>query len=298
MKISSFTENGDFWAIISALATGVGFIAAKSALAVLHPLTNNGYMFLIGGIFVAIDATARGKLWEMLHINFRQAVYLFIIAVMFFGSTFLLFSALKIAEPASVSFISRLELVFTILFAAILLKEKLHAAEIAGLVIVGIGILIMRYNASVELSKAILLVSLGSVIFAFAEVTIKSRIKMVTYRTFIFYRNLFMGILFFTVSTSLGHFVIVDNWKVWMYLAIAGLLLPYIGRMGYLKAMERIDISRASIIVQSQPFFAALAALVFLGTMPTLREFFGGVVIVGGVVLIKALEGRKKVVRV
>jgi len=57
--------------------------------------------------------------------------------------------------------------------------------------------------------------------------------------------------------------------------------------------MKSINISRASIIVQSQPFFAAAFALIILGTFPPPKELIGGLLIVAGVITIKLIEKRR-----
>ncbi|MCP4569600.1 MAG: DMT family transporter [FCB group bacterium] len=287
---------GDMWAVVSAVATGGGFIAAKAALQTLPPITFNAYMFGIGMLAVVVDAVISRKVAVMLKVSFRQLAFLFIVAILFCGAVFCLNTALAQSEPATVSFLSRIELVSTLLLAAIFLKERISKSEIIGLLIVTAGIVVMRYDASVELSRTVMLITIGSFMFGAGEVLIKSKIDWMDYRTFIFYRNLFMSVIFFIISSLWGKWVWVDDGNLMMVLIVAGIVLPYLGRLGYLKAMQNIDISRASIIVQSQPFFAAATALAILGTFPPFKEVIGGLLIVAGVVTIKLLE--KKTARV
>jgi len=283
---------GDLWAILSASATGFGFIAAKIALGTLNPLSLNSYVFSIGALVVLVDAIISGKVREMVIVTWRQLGFLFLVAVMFCMATFCLFTALSLVDPATVSFLSRLELVMTLVIAMIFLKERINPPEFIGLILVLLGIVVMRYGASVELSKAVLLVSIGSVIFAAAETTIKWKIDWVNYRSLILYRNIFMGGIYFAVANATGNFIPATDARLLGMLVIAGIFLPYLGRLGYLKAMKNINLSRASIIVQSQPFFAAAAALVVLGTFPSLKELTGGLLIVTGVLVIKIIERR------
>jgi drug/metabolite transporter (DMT)-like permease len=285
---------GDFWAIVSAFATGTGLIAAKAALQTINPITLNSYMFFIGAIIIFFDALISNKVKETIRVRPDQLLFLFIVSIIFCGATFCLFSALSLSEPATVSFLSRLELVATIAFAALFLKERISLSESTGLILVVAGIFVMRYNASVELSKAVALATAASLLFGAGEVTIKSRIDWVNHRALIFYRNLFMSAIFVLVGTATGKFIRVNDINLLLILCVAGLFLPYMGRLGYLKAMQNINVSRASIIVQSQPFFAAAAALIILGTFPPLREVIGGLLIMAGVVTIKLLEIRRK----
>jgi len=284
--------SGDFWAVVSALATGCGLIAAKSALQTLTPINFNAHMFSLGAVVILVDTFLSRSIDSIIKCGLRQVLLYFVISVLFCGATFCFFSALSLAEPATVSFLSRLELITTLILAAVFLKEKVRPTEIIGLVIVASGIMVMRYGASLELSRAVLLVSIGSLLFGMAEVLTKMNIKGLDHRAFIFYRNIFMGAIFALVGTIRGEFYPVTDPGLLLVIIIAAILLPYLGRVGYIKAMQRINISRAVIIVQSQPFFAAAAAFLILGTFPSLRELTGGILIVIGVITIKVIEKR------
>jgi drug/metabolite transporter (DMT)-like permease len=205
---------------------------------------------------------------------------------------FMTYSALAHAEPATVSFISRLELAVTIILAAVFLKERMNPAEFLGLILVAAGLFVMRYQASFELSNAIVLVALASVLTGLAEVTIKSRINWISDRCFVLYRNTIMAAIFVFAGLVTGRLSWISDFTILGLMLIAGICMPYLGRIGYLKAMRNINISRASIVTQSQPFFAAAAALIFLGTFPSPKEIIGGLLIVAGVVAIRLLEAR------
>ncbi len=283
------------WAILSALATGSGLVVAKIALMTIPTLTLNSYVYFLGSVVIFIDAVFNRKVLETLKIQPRQLFFYLIISVFFAGSTFCLFSAVSLIQPATVSFLSRLELVFTLVFAALFLRERINRAESLGLILVVVGLIVMRYDASIELSKAVALVAFATLLTGLAEVMIKARIHWINYRSLIFYRGIFMSVIFVAVSLAFGQFIWVTNGDLLMLLIVAAILLPYLGRLGYLKAMQRIKISRASIIVQSQPFFAAGAALIILGTFPSAKEVVGGLLIVAGVITIKLLEKKRPV---
>jgi drug/metabolite transporter (DMT)-like permease len=283
---------GDLWALISAFTTGSGLIIAQVILKAINPISFNGQMFFIGGVIVFIDSVFCGKIKETLRIRPAQLGFLILISFIFCGATLLLFTALTLSEPATVSFLSRLELIATIILASLFLKERIKISEIVGLILVIAGIIVLRYQASIELSQAVFLVIGSSLLFGAGEVLIKSRIARINHRAIIFYRNIFMSIIFAVVGSSAGIFMWANNIELLGLLILAGLFLPYMGRLGYLKAMQNINVSRASVIVQSQPFFAAIAALMVLGTFPPTKEIVGGLLIVTGVVSIKFLEMR------
>lgn len=283
---------GDLWAIVSALTTAIGLALAKTVLDEIPPLTFNTYVFFFGTPIIFIDAAINRKIKETVVVPARHLGFFAILGVLFSASTLCLFTAISYTEPATVSFLSRLELFMTILMAMIFLKEHISKAEVIGLAFVVIGILVMRYGASIQLSNAIILVSIEAVFTGAAEVAIKARINRIRPRSLIFYRGIVMVSIFLIVGYFTGQFVWVTDLRILLTMAVAGFCLPYAGRMGYLKAMERINISRASIIVQSQPFFTALITLAILGTHPSLRVLIGGLLIVAGVIFIRIIEWR------
>lgn len=284
---------GDLWAIVSASATGIGLIAAKIALASYPTLTVNAYVFFFGMVIICIDAAISRRLSETVRVTLPQMLFLLAVSVIFAAGAFCFYAALSLIEPATTSFLSRLELIFTLIFAGLFLKERLSLAELAGLAIVALGIIVMRYGASVELSRAVLLLTVGTMLTGTAEVMFKWKINWINHRSIMFYRNLFMAATYIIAGLATDRLVWITDSRMILILMLAGFLLPYLGRMGYLKAMRYINISRASVIVQSQPFFAAAAALLILGTFPPLKEIVGGLIIVTGVITIRLLEKRK-----
>ncbi|MDD4052663.1 MAG: DMT family transporter [candidate division Zixibacteria bacterium] len=283
---------GDLWAIVSAVTTGCGLIASKVVLRTLDPLTLNAYAFFFGSMVVLGEAVISGNLAATFRVTFRQLLFLTLLAFLFCGSLFCLMNALNLVEPATVSFLSRLELVITLILAGFFLRERISIAETIGLAVVVIGILVMRYDASVALSKAMALVVISAILSGISEVITKSRIDWIDFRAFVFYRNAIMTVLFIAAGLISGRLVWVTDYKLVLLMAVVGFFMPYWGRLGYLKAMRYIKISRAVIIVQCQPFLTAALALLILGTLPPVREMAGGLLIVGGIVLMRLLENR------
>lgn len=286
---------GDIWAVVSALTTGCGLIASKVALRTLDPLTLNAYAFFFGSLVVLAEAILSGNLAAVFRVRVRQLLFLLFIALLFCGSLFCLMTALNLVEPATVSFLSRLELVVTLVLAGFFLRERISLAETIGLAVVVGGILVMRYGASVALSQAMALVVTSAILSGIGEVITKARIDWIDFRAFVFYRNLIMTVMFVIAGAVTGRLAWVTDGRLLLLTAAVGFFMPYWGRLGYLKAMQYITISRAVIIVQCQPFLTAALALAILGTLPPAKELAGGLLIVAGIVLMRRLEnGRSK----
>ena len=59
------------------------------------------------------------------------------------------------------------------------------------------------------------------------------------------------------------------------------------------RALRYIDLSKASLLHASQPLFVALFGLIVFGTLPDLRQWFGGALVLVGVYLLLIGRPRK-----
>jgi len=66
-----------------------------------------------------------------------------------------------------------------------------------------------------------------------------------------------------------------------------------LGRVHYLKALKLIHISKTALVNQAQPVWVAVLALIFLQTMPSEKEWVGGIAVIAGSTLL--ILGRKNV---
>lgn len=89
--------------------------------------------------------TFQGTIGQIKQIEFKPLMYIFISGLAGAASWMFYFGALKLAPASKVAPIDRLSIVFTILLAAIFLKEKISFGIIAGVLLIVFGsILIVR----------------------------------------------------------------------------------------------------------------------------------------------------------
>ena len=69
-------------------------------------------------------------------------------------------------------------------------------------------------------------------------------------------------------------------------IALAALVGPVLARTLYMYALRHIDVSRAALVNQTQPLFVALFSAIALSTLPTRREWVGGILIVAGCLML------------
>ncbi len=280
-------RTGDLYALACALVCGLGNIPAKVALDRLPVDIYILYYFLFGFIISSLTLSRKSSRDEILKINFKTVSLIAVLAVFFMAALYLMMTALKMIEPATVSFLSRFEVIVTVVLAYMILKERLLFIEIIGGIIAVAGVFVLKYKTNLEISNAATLMVLSSFFFAIAEIIIKKNIKILGTMRFLFYRNLFMVCFIYIILTVKGRALFLPDNNTLFLILLAALLLPVLGRATYMEALKRINISRAALITQSTPLFTALFAFVILATYPSPIEWLGGALIIAGVVVVK-----------
>jgi drug/metabolite transporter (DMT)-like permease len=75
---------------------------------------------------------------------------------------------------------------------------------------------------------------------------------------------------------------------------IGALMGPFLSFVCYFAALRYMDFSKVSILRNSEPVFAAVYGLVFLGPFPGGRQLAGCVLVLGGAVLVALFRPGQK----
>jgi drug/metabolite transporter (DMT)-like permease len=102
---------------------------------------------------------------------------------------------------------------------------------------------------------------------------------------FAFVRNSIVTLLLVLLNLGWGLPKLADFGRLWYLTPVAALTGPFLARLTFLYALTRVEVSKASILNQTQPLFVAILAFTFLQTIPTLREWIGGIFILGGCIM-------------
>ena len=287
-------RSGDYYALSCALLCSIGNITAKIGLRSVTPELFQFYLFGFGFIMSAAYLIRPNARKEVFTTNKKALGLIFVLSILFSFGIYTFISSLKLVEPATVSFLSRFEVIFLLLFAFIFLKERLKPIElIGGLITIG-GIFVLKFKTNMVISEAASLMILSAFFFALAEIIIKKNINLVGTIRFIFWRNIFAVFIFYAILIYHNQPIIIIDSNAMLLTALTAFLLPIMGRFTYLEALKRIKISRTALITQATPLFTAIFALLILGTYPTPIEWLGGGLILLGVVVIKLKFGKVK----
>lgn len=281
---------GDFNAIACAVVCGLGNIVVKIGLADVSTELFTFWMF-VAAVLISFSTLLNNNIrQEVLSTDWKAFGLISLLTVFFSFGIYTSYMALKTIEPATVSFLSRFEIILTLVFAYFFLKERLTGYELLGAVVAVAGVFILKYQTTLEISRAATLMIISACLFAACEVTVKKYISIIGTMRFVFIRNITAIVMFYLILRISGQSLTIPGNMTLLWAFIAALLLPVLGRVTYIEALKRINISRAAIFTQATPLFTALFALIILRSLPTPIEWLGGLLIVAGVLIVKFTE--------
>ncbi|MFH2034858.1 MAG: DMT family transporter [Candidatus Zixiibacteriota bacterium] len=286
-------RTGDLYALSCAVICGLGNITAKAGLEFLTTELFNFYMFLFAFVISSFSLINREQRREIFDLNFRSFGLIFFLTLLFTSGIYFSLAALKMIEPATASFLSRMEVVVLVILAYIFLKERLTKLEILGGVIALGGVFVLKYQTTLVISKAATLMIISACFFAAAEILAKKNIDKIGIFRFIFYRNLITTFLMLFLLWGKNQTIYLPPGNILTMTLLTAIFFPVLGRYTYLQAMKRIDISRAAFVTQSTPLFTALFAFMILQSLPTATEWLGGAIIIVGVIIVKLSKQKK-----
>jgi len=191
-------------------------------------------------------------------------------------------------HAAAAAFVSRAEVLITIGLGVLVLRERLRPVEIMGGLLGLTGLLLMSLPTDGEAAgraSGVGLVLLGSLGFGASELFAKRSVGEVDPGTFVLLRSASMALVF-NVWAALAGSPLLPPAVALKSAAIVALLGPVIARALYMHALGTLALSRAALVAQTQPLFAALVAYLLLADVPTTLEWLGGLVLGLGCALI------------
>ena len=271
------------------LLWGIGFAFAKAGLNEFPPLFLMGLRFSLASLvllwFVPIP---RGQLKQIFWISLVGST-------LQYGMTF---TGLSMLDASLAIIIIHLEVPFSVLLAAIILKDKPGIQRILGMLISFAGIVLIAGQPSLrgQLS-AILLTAAGAMMWAVGQVMVK-RLKNPPSG---FALTAWIGV-FSGPQMILGSFIFEDSqleslsnasWIGWGVILYLALIMTVLGYGIWYSVLSRNPVSKVMPVMLLLPVFTIASSMFFLGEHPSLMIFMGAAVVIGGVSMIVITKDSK-----
>ena len=210
------------------------------------------------------------------------------------------YSGLNLIDASAAVLLVQTEVPFGVLFAYFILKEKPTIRSLIGIFVAFIGVYILTGSPNLDGKYlGIFLTILGSGIWAFGQVLVKPLSKELNPLTLVAWLALFSGPILILLSNlfdgnSLNYIksASTTSWIIAIYL---GFIMQPITYGCFYYVLKNNPIYKVlPIVTMGIPLTGLLAAILLLKENPTTELYFGGLIILFGVILIIYTKKEKK----
>lgn len=185
--------------------------------------------------------------------------------------------------------------IFTVIFAAIFLHEKIEKETIIGMLITLAGIIFIldprtfSFNSTQTIGNLFGL--LAGALYAAMAVTAKPLMKKVSGYYVVFWQCVITALMFIFFVRIESTAVLISNWGK---LLIIGIVCTGIAFILFMQGLQKVAAQKVFVITALEPLAGTIAALIVLSEMPSYMTIIGAVLIIYGVYRMTNLEKNNK----
>lgn len=277
--------------LASAAMVSVTFIASKQALKELTPLAFTPIWFGIA------------SLWGIgFHIFFtdhstplpvrQYARPLILIGVASSAANYFFFSAIKLGDPTVVSFFSRSETIFSLLWGVYFLKERLTRWQWLGALITVLGAGLMTYQGGTIIFTVLALALVSQFFNSLTSLIAKMNVKNLPPSVLGLARTIGLTVILGIIAIFTGEMTLPST-PTLLWMVGGSFFGPFLSFVLYYNGLKWVDMGQASIIRATQPFFVAIYSLAIFGSLIAPLQLVGGVIILAGVAFMLSAGSNK-----
>ena len=209
----------------------------------------------------------------------------------------LIFTALAITPVNNVILISQIDTPLVLALSVWVLGDRVNTWVVAGAVVSFIGVALTvliqppgtgMVSMGTAVGRGILFTLIAAVIKAVANLISKISLREIPLGIFSVFRMLVGTVFFFGATLVLygpEHFMDVASLFLWQWMVFYAAIIVVAGQSFWFNGLKRSTASEVSFATAFNPIVGILSAFLLLGEVPTLGQYIGGVVILGGIVL-------------
>ncbi|MEM8614577.1 MAG: DMT family transporter [Cyanobacteria bacterium P01_H01_bin.105] len=211
----------------------------------------------------------------------------------------LIFTALAITPVNNVILISQIDTPLVLALSVLVLGDRVNKWVVAGAVVSFIGVALtvliqppgadtMSLGMGMTAGRGALLTVIAAVIKAVANLVSKISLREISLGIFSVFR-MFIGTIFFFGATLVlygpEHFMDVGSPFLWRWMVFYAAIIVVAGQTLWFNGLKRSNASEVSFATAFNPIVGIISAFLLLGEVPTVGQYIGGAVILGGIAL-------------
>jgi len=275
--------------LICTMFWGFAFIAQKSAMDSMGPLTFAGVRYLLGGLLVLPLALHERRRRP---IALTRTHWLFILAMstVFFLGSWLQQAGLATTTATNGGFLTGLYVFFVPLLGYVLFRTRPHPIIFAGVPLALIGIYFLNGGGLDSFNSGDWLIVGSAVFWAMHVILLGHLARMTGLPIFVSCVSfLVAGIAASAIALGSEAPTIAAISSGWMEIAYAAVLSTAVGFTLQAVGQEHVPPANAAIILSAESLFAALGGALILGERLPLVGYAGATLIFAAILLVEAL---------
>jgi drug/metabolite transporter (DMT)-like permease len=283
---------GYLLALGSAAAISATYIFRKVVSDQVSPATFSIWWYGLAGIYAWVLALARGEAYQARSLRQGwQPVMALVLANA--AGAILYYTEIDLTNPALVSFFGRLRTIYIVLLGALFFAERLNGREWLGAVVAVAGTMLIAYRGGQVLSTVFFLALIENLLMAVATIMAKVAVRGIPPIVLTAYRGVLIPIAILPYALLTGQWEPVHV-QTLAIIALGACSGPFLGHVMRYAALERLDAGKAAIVYAIQPVFVTVYAALLFGDVPTVQQFLGGALAIGGVILVFLAQQREQ----
>jgi drug/metabolite transporter (DMT)-like permease len=268
---------------------GFAFVAQKSAMGSVGPLSFAGVRYIIGGLLVLPLALRE---WRRRKAELSSASWMLVgvICVAFFFGSWLQQAGLATTTATNGGFLTGLYVFFVPVIGYFAFKVKPHPVVYAGVPLALVGIYFLNGGGLDSFNSGDWLI-VGSAVFWAVHVLTLGHVARVTGLPIFVSAISFLvaGVVALVIALPTEAPTLVQLSSVWMELAYAAVLSTAVGFTLQAVGQQYVPPANAAIILSAESLFAALGGALLLGDRLPLAGYAGAALIFVAIVLVEAV---------
>ena len=207
--------------------------------------------------------------------------------------------ALKYTTPVNASIANQVEMIYSLILAAILLKERPTLKQIGGSVLILMGVILIMIEGGTSIQAKGDLLVIGYVwMYQISHIFAKKLPKDLSPQSIAaaraFYALPALGLLVLCWPILDGPILLdASAPALWIILVLSAIINYFLGNVYWYQAIRNMDLSKATAIILSYPVGTYILSVAFGQDRVTLPKIIGMVLAVGGAYVVTGIVKTK-----
>ncbi|MDV3250200.1 DMT family transporter [Devosia sp. BK] len=268
---------------------GFAFVAQKSAMGTMGPLSFAGVRYILGGLLVL--PLALGE-WKRRKVTLTRNNWLLIgvLCFAFFMGSWLQQAGLASTTATNAGFLTGLYVFFVPLIGLVFLRVRPHPIVYVGVPLALVGIYFLNGGGISSFSQGDWLIVLSAVFWAMHVLSLGHIAKETGLPIFVSAISfLVAGVVALAIAVPTEAPTLGQISGVWVQLAYAAVLSTAVGFTLQAVGQQYVPPANAAIILSAESLFAALGGAVVLGDRLPAVGYAGAALLFAAIVLVEAV---------